>query len=582
MKKLYLFSLIAFSLISTNVFAQDEDLHDAAVLSEHFKNLQEFTAWYKELNQENKNLVLAGTIYACTPDLTKTSLAEGGNINTKLSVINITSGHNDHSSAYIYAYNSGNVDEFITKTLLEGIKRSRKAVKKESCGHTFSSIGSETPGLMSLTSASVKFCQNTDKKVEMLQILTKNGLDINETNKLLVSPLSEAIKSKDIEMVDLLLQNGADFSKSLALSRMIDEYPRYTTFTAETEAIWNYVIAYLQKHKLTPEAETDAYIKGRLKMAHLYTPETETNPYIATYIKDSLKGDNQLNTKLEQLLHPDYSTIAAKEGILAAAKQREYTLLQELVDNGVDINYQDKDGRSALFFITDTSSPDNKDIEAIKYLLNHGADTSIKDKGGKTAFDDCAYKICQLSPYGMRKFSSDDKTIIPTLERAIREDDCATIVDLIKNGIDPYINIGGNALFFYTYSEKCLKDVLELGIDLNKVVIIREENGNIKDIDTALTYAEQRPWAKEFIPLLKQYGATETDDKQRIISYKKIDGKFGYTNGPIIFGYNAQKEASIRQKLKEKDLKDWEIEVYQQLLKKQEYMKIHEKKAFDL
>ena len=33
MKKLYLFSLIAFSLVSINAFAQDEDLHDAAVLS---------------------------------------------------------------------------------------------------------------------------------------------------------------------------------------------------------------------------------------------------------------------------------------------------------------------------------------------------------------------------------------------------------------------------------------------------------------------------------------------------------------------------------------------------------------------
>ena len=555
MKKLYLFFLIAFSIVSINAFAQDEDLHDAAVLSEHFKNPQQFTTWYKGLNQENKDLVLAGTIYTCKPDLTKTALAEGGNINTKISVINITSGHDDHSSAYIYAYSSGDIDDFMMKVIAAGMAKSAQAVKEESCGHTFSHMSSETPGLMSLISASIKFCPTTDTKAKMLQLLKSNGSDINETNDLHVSPLSEAIEQKNIKIIELLLQNGADFSKTFALSRMIDEYYTFHT-NAETEAIWDYVIAYLQNHKLTPEAETDAYIKGRLE------------------------EDNRLNTKLEQLnLHPDYSTIAAKEGILAAAEQHKYTLLQELVDNGVDVNYQDKYGRTALFHVTNTPKPSNKDIEAIKYLLNHGADTSIKDKDGKTAFDDCAYKICKLSPYGMRKFSPDDKTTIPTLSQAIDENDCTTIVELINKGIDPYINIYGEALFFRMYhtdNRKCLKDVLDLGIDLNKVVITRNDDGDIKDIDTALTYAEQYFWSQDIIPLLKQYGATETDDKQRIISYKKIDGKFGYTNGPIIFGYNAQKEASIRQKLKEKDLKDWEIEVYQQLLEKQKYMKIHE------
>ena len=617
MKKLYLFSLIAFSLVSINAFAQDEDLHDAAVLSEHFKSPQQFTTWYKGLNQENKDLVLAGTIYTCKPDLTKTALAEGGNINTKISVINITSGHDDHSSAYIYAYSSGDIDDFMMKVIAAGMAKSAQAVKEESCGHTFSHMSSGTPGLMSLISASIKFCPTTDTKAKMLQLLKSNGSDINETNYLHVSPLSEAIEQKNIKIIELLLQNGADFSKTFALSRMIDEYDTFHT-NAETEAIWDYVIAYLQNHKLTPEAETDAYIKGRLRIKYLHTPEADidlyTDDFDAAWIKDRLEEDNRLNTKLEQLnLHPDYSTIAAKEGILAAAEQHKYTLLQELVDNGVDVNYQNEDGRTALFHVTNiyihnlndedieaikyllnhgadinhqdkygrtalfhvtnTPKPSNKDIEAIKYLLNHGADTSIKDKDGKTAFDDCAYKICKLSPYGMRKFSPDDKTIIPTLRQAIDENDCATIVELINKGIDPYINIG-TALFFRMYhtdNRKCLKNILDLGIDLNKVVIIRDDNGDIKDIDTALTYAEQYFWSQDIIPLLKQYGATETDDVQRIRTYKKI------INGShVIFGYDAQKEASIRQKLKEKDLKDWEIEVYQQLLKEQEYMKIHE------
>ena len=41
------------------------------------------------------------------------------------------------------------------------------------------------------------------------------------------------------------------------------------------------------------------------------------------------------------------------------------------------------------------------------------------------------------------------------------------------------------------------------------------------------------------------------------------------------YGYNYVEGAAeeIEQKLQEKDLKDWEVEVYQNLLKKQKYLK---------
>ena len=226
---------------------------------------------------------------------------------------------------------------------------------------------------MSLISASVKFCQNTDKKVEMLQILTKNGLDINEMNDLHISPLSEAIESKDLKMVEFLLQNGADFSKTYALSKMIDNYYSYET-DDDTEAIWNYVIAYLKEYKLSPEAETDAYIRGRLK------------------------DEEEYKSKIERLsLQPDYNTLAAKEGILAAADRHEHTLLRELIDNGVDVNYQDKFGRTALFFVVKEAS-DPEDHYDAKYLLDHGADADIKDHNGKKAFDSCSERTCWLNP----------------------------------------------------------------------------------------------------------------------------------------------------------------------------------------
>ena len=265
-------------------------------------------------------------------------------------------------------------------------------------------------------------------------------------------------------------------------------------------------------------------------------------------------------------MSPDYETEAAKRGILAAAERRNYTLMRELIDNGVDVNYQDSEGQTALFILAKNDSPKNEDIEMIKYLLNHGADTNIKNKKGETAFDKCAYKICQLNPNSARKINLDDKTVEPTLSRALDEDDCATIVELIKNGVDPFIEVYGTALFFRLYHPQhriCLQEVLKLGIDLNKV---RIHQGVIKEVDTALTYANRHSWYQGVIPLLQQYGAIETDDTPLIAAYYEMWDKYAYN-------YSEQAVEEIKQKLKQKNLKDWEVIMYKELLKHQKGLK---------
>lgn len=523
-----------------------EDLHDMNILKQHFDDSQNFAQWYNQLNQEDKDLVLAGTVYACYPNLTKVALTMNGNINTKLLVTNVTSGHDKDSSAFIYAYSSGDTENFMMTAITDSMRRTAKVVKKESCGHTFATMGSKTPGLMTLISATISSCKDEEKNAEMLQLLKEKGLDINETNDFHVSPLSEAIQQKNIELVEFLLQNGANFSKTFALSRMIDEYYSYES-DEKTEAMWDYVTAYLKEHKLSQEASTDAYIQG------------------------AISYDDEIKAKLNTLnLQPNYNTVAAKEGILAAANRENYDLLRELVDNGVDVNYKDKYGRTALFYIANNSYAKTEDIDAAKYLLSHGADVNIKDKNGKMAFDDCAYKMCQLNPNGMRDFSPDDKSIVPTLNQALDDNDCSTIVNLIKNGIDPFVDVYGTALFFRLYHQSnraCLKDVLELGIDLNKVNVLKDSGGKITgEVDTALTYANRYFWSKDLIPLLKQYGAVETDDIQRVARYNEMWDKYKYN-------YYEQAITEIEQKLEEKNLKDWEVEVYKNLLKKQEIYK---------
>lgn len=53
-----------------------------------------------------------------------------------------------------------------------------------------------------------------------------------------------------------------------------------------------------------------------------------------------------------------------------------------LVENGIDLNWQDKTGQTALM---SAAIWNHKDI--VKYLIEKGADINIKDKSGKTALD---------------------------------------------------------------------------------------------------------------------------------------------------------------------------------------------------
>lgn len=357
-------------IISEKQLADTEDLHDLNVLKEHFANINEFEQWYNQLEQKDKNLVLVGTVEQCQPELTNMALKMGGDVNTKGFVISITSGHDEDSTDYVYAYNDEDIENFLNDVMQDGMKRSEQALKEESCGHTFSTMGVKYDGIISLLSLGVVTCRNSDKNTEMLQLLINNGQDINYISDMYISSLSEAISSNKLPKVKWLLQKGADFSKTYALSRLIE-----VGYSEDNDDMWNYITNYLKTHKLSKEAETDAFVYSQLN------------------------HDYRMKDKMAALdLHPYYDTTAAKEGLVLFAQRGEYELMQDFIEHGVDINYQDKYGRTALFYVADDGSPRNEDIIAVRYLLNHGADANIKDGNGKTAFDGCVQAICQLNP----------------------------------------------------------------------------------------------------------------------------------------------------------------------------------------
>lgn len=72
------------------------------------------------------------------------------------------------------------------------------------------------------------------------------------------------------------------------------------------------------------------------------------------------------------------------EELLQAAAQGHLTEVNKLLDQGVDVNFEDYDGgRTALFYATCNGHRD-----VVKLLLRRGADVRIKDHDGRIAADD--------------------------------------------------------------------------------------------------------------------------------------------------------------------------------------------------
>ena len=375
------------SKISEGQDLDAEDLHDSRVLEKYFADKNNFTSWYKDLNQIDKNIVLAGSVYSCHPDLTKTALKSGGDakINVEIGRVECEEG-SDYSVYFvnILGRDANEKQEFGTLTRDDMRKRMDRAADYIFAQPDCDMIEVEGGYIdtMTLPTDGFKYCEDADKRYEMMKLWEENGLNINEVSN---DYLLLAVKNNDIKLMKYLLQKGADFSQTGALLQMIRSYS-YSKLhqTKTTNDMWDYVTSYLQDHPLTLEAATDAYVYG-------------------SYMVLSI-GDKSLKTRMDKLnLQPDYTTKAAMEGLLKAASGRDYTMLKNLVDGGVNVNYQNEEGRTALFYAVQNPSR-TEDVDAVKYLLDHGADVTIKDKNGKTAFEYCRNdKICRLNPKGVSK-----------------------------------------------------------------------------------------------------------------------------------------------------------------------------------
>ena len=90
------------------------------------------------------------------------------------------------------------------------------------------------------------------------------------------------------------------------------------------------------------------------------------------------------NSRLVELLKasgakevgPRYQDMA----VFSAVSTNDMKLLQNVLEEGADVNMRDHDGSTPLMFASMLNS-----VEIVKLLLERGADVNLKDSGGRTA-----------------------------------------------------------------------------------------------------------------------------------------------------------------------------------------------------
>jgi len=220
-------------------------------------------------------------------------------------------------------------------------------------------------------------------------LLVSTPMSFAAAKKLDLGPLVSAVASNDLVAVKLLLSNKAD----------VNFLPENGMNSLMTAAYAGYVDM------------------CKLLIAHGAVSVRDPNGFMMQDYLRSTTHRLPLATKLQILELLDNNTNKLTKASAAQsrklAKERELQKLKEIIEHaGIDINKPDETGKTALM-----EAAADGDIETCQLLISKGADASIKDKKGKTAFDYACTSIKNPTPEMKEKVHN----VLKTPKSSIRE-----------------------------------------------------------------------------------------------------------------------------------------------------------------
>ncbi|MBR1825795.1 MAG: ankyrin repeat domain-containing protein [Alphaproteobacteria bacterium] len=470
-KTLFGFIFFVCLLISSPMHAA-EDLINAEILKNHFTDMAYFTKWYQSLNQTDKNQVLGGTVALCEPDLTEIALQNGGDVNTPVYVLHQFLHHlgNNFYDTLIYTYNTKEAMLADAETRLAGEKTNEKMnSKKHQTVWTPNFAEFEESSLLKQTLKNSNAQCSCAKKIRLVRILSEHGTPT------------------DIQ----------DIFTQLLYTLEDDEYTENHNSEQTTDNscmdLLHFVLKTLPKELIDENTMTSALIQAYFN----------NSPEVVDVLKNA--GFK---------IYPQ--TQAAYDGFLTAAAQDDLPLLQQLLDAGVNIDYQNENGDTALAL-----SVRHNNAHIAAFLLENGADPLLKNHKNQSPFYECGYDICRLHQEGLKEFQATGVNAAWSLKDAVEKNNCEVINAYLEKNYNPYTDVFGTPLLFLTLQnpEKslCLPNILKGGLPLDIVK---------KDGLVPLLYAAQKHNFEAVRQLIEHGAQIDAQDQNdnTALTYAVIDG----------------------------------------------------------
>lgn len=233
---------------------------------------------------------------------------------------------------------------------------------------------------------------------DCVRLLLEYGADVNAMDMEQDTPLSIAAAGGHSECVALLLAAGAEVNDSFINGSPLIQAARQGD--AESVRLLLEAGANVNdRSSYNSSALSEAVYAGAADCAHLLVQAgaglTGPDEFGHDEMTRAVEGGNE---KCIQLIlniggDPYYLSKQKEITFLSDVEDDEVERVKEHIQQGVDVNFRNRHGRTALFLALQFATPNN----CLPLLLEAGIDDSIKDERGDNAWDFSAKYGCGLT-----------------------------------------------------------------------------------------------------------------------------------------------------------------------------------------